>query len=134
MGVRSWRTARGLLRRTSTDLHHRASAFIAKRVQLGMLPSFRSRGPTLLTLWGHLQHRFTASSPAIRGDGSTMTIYSPPLIGLARISLTASPLQNRLWPWFDTDRLSRMIRWRIGWPRPRPESQVRCLPQLSVSS
>ena len=33
------------------DLHHRASAFIAKRVQLGLLPSFRSRGLTLFSLW-----------------------------------------------------------------------------------
>jgi len=38
--LRSWRTRRGLLRRISMDLHHRASASIVKRVHLAMLLSF----------------------------------------------------------------------------------------------
>ena len=98
VGLRSCRIARGLLRRPSTDLHHCASAFITKRVQLGLLPSFRSRGLTLFSLWGHLQLRFAASFPATRGGRSAMTICWPPSIGPTRIWPTASPLQNRLWP------------------------------------
>ena len=56
-----------------------------------------------------------------------MTIYLPPLIGMARVSLNVSPSQNRLWPWFDVDHLPRSIQWKIGWPRPRPELRVRYL-------
>ena len=55
------------------DLHHRASASIIKRVHLVMLLSFQSRELTLLSLWGHPQHQFVASSPAIRG-GREMTM------------------------------------------------------------
>ena len=47
------------------DLLHRASASIIKRVHLAMLLSFQSRGLTLLNHWGHPQHQFVASFPAI---------------------------------------------------------------------
>ena len=125
--VRSWRTARGLLRRTSTEVRHHASAFVTRRVQL-VIPSLpRGMGLTPFSLRGSLHQQVATSSPAIRGGESTMTTCSPPSIGMARISPTVSPSQNWLWPWSDADRLSRPIRWRIGWPRLRPESWVRYL-------
>ena len=45
------------------DLLHRASASFIKRVHLVMFLSFQSKGLTLLSLWGHPQHQFVASTP-----------------------------------------------------------------------
>ena len=73
------------------DLRHHASTFVIKRVQLVVpLPS-QGIGPTPFSLRGYLRQQLAASSPAIQGDGSTTLIFSPPLIGLAKISPTASP-------------------------------------------
>ena len=118
---------RGLLRRSSMDLRHHASAFTTRRVQLMMLLLLRGIGPTPFGLRGSLCQQLATSSPAIRGGGSTMTTCLPPSTGMARISPTVSPSQNWLWPWSDADRLPRSIRWRIGWPRMRPELRVRYL-------
>ena len=127
VGLRSWRTARGLLRRPSMDLRHHASAFIIRRVQLVMLSLLWGIGPTPFSLRGSLCQQFATSFPATRGGGSIMTTYSPPSIGMVRILPTVFPLQNRLWLWSDADCPTRLIRWRIGWPRPRPQSWVRHL-------
>ena len=73
------------------DLHHHASAFIARRVQLVMPPLPQGIGPTLFDLWGSFCQQLIASSLAIRGGGLTMMICFPPLIGMARVSPNVSP-------------------------------------------
>ena len=72
-------------------VHHHASAFVTRRVQL-VIPSLpQGIGLTPFSLRGSLRQQLTTSSPAIRGGGSTMMTYSPPSIGMARISPTVSP-------------------------------------------
>ena len=83
-------------------------------------------GSSLLTL--------VASSLVIKGGGLTTTICLPRLIGMARVSLNVSPSQNQLWPWFDVDHLLRLILWRVGWLRLRPELRVILLLYLLLPS